>query len=166
MLPRDHRLTASRDFGAAMRRGARAGGSAVVVTVLFTDAAPNSEHDADSAPWRAGFVVSKAVGNAVVRHRTQRRLRHIVAELMAEPGLIPEGVGVDVVVRALQQAPQASHEQLLGEVRSATRRAVKKAQRHRERLAREAVERDRTGQQRTGPDHAERARCEQDSANG
>ena len=154
MLPRDHRLTASRDFGAVMRRGARAGGSAVVVTVLFTDAAPESEHDADSAPWRGGFIVSKAVGNAVVRHRTQRRLRHILAALMAEPGLVPEGVGVDVVVRALQQAPQTSHEQLVGEVRSAIRRAVKKAQRHRERLVQEDV----------GQENAAQARSDQDSA--
>ncbi|GGE57873.1 ribonuclease P protein component [Nesterenkonia cremea] len=133
MLPRDHRLTASRDFGAVMRRGARAGGSAVVVTVLFRQTEPDTERDAEPAPWRGGLIVSKAVGNAVVRHRTQRRLRHILAELMAEPGLIPEGVGVDVVVRALQQVPETSHEELLGEVRSGIRRAVKKARRHLER---------------------------------
>jgi ribonuclease P protein component len=45
---------------------------------------------------RAGFVVSKAVGGAVVRNRVKRRLRHLVAqELERTP------VDVDVVVRAL-----------------------------------------------------------------
>ena len=146
MLPRDHRLTASRDFGAVMRRGARAGSSAAVVTVLFR------EPDAELASWRGGLIVSKAVGNAVVRHRTQRRLRHILAELMAEPGLIPEGVGVDVAVRALQQAPGTSHEQLLSEVRSAMRRAVKKAQRHRERVERDRAEQPRSEQPRSEQD--------------
>lgn len=44
---------------------------------------------------RAGFVVSKAVGNSVVRSRTTRVLRHIVA---AELSSIPNDV--DIVVRA------------------------------------------------------------------
>ena len=33
---------------------------------------------------RAGFVVSKAVGGSVVRHRVARRLRHLVAPRLAE----------------------------------------------------------------------------------
>lgn len=50
-------------------------------------------------PSRAGFVVSKAVGNAVTRNRVKRQLRHLVgAELHA--GVRP----VDVVVRALPPA--------------------------------------------------------------
>ncbi|GAB3995247.1 hypothetical protein GCM10029992_12000 [Glycomyces albus] len=44
---------------------------------------------------RAGFVVSKAVGNAVVRNRVKRRLRHAAAEQLAS-----WPVGTDVVVRA------------------------------------------------------------------
>lgn len=48
---------------------------------------------------RVGFVVSKAVGGAVVRNRVKRRLRHLVAqELVSAPG--PR----DVVVRALPAA--------------------------------------------------------------
>ncbi|GAB2593673.1 hypothetical protein GCM10009593_38000 [Microlunatus antarcticus] len=46
-----------------------------------------------------GFVVSKAVGGAVVRNRVKRRLRHLVAaQLVGSP------TGLDVVVRALPAA--------------------------------------------------------------
>ena len=47
---------------------------------------------------RVGFVVSKAVGGAVVRNRVKRRLRHLVAHELEGP------VVRDVVVRALPAA--------------------------------------------------------------
>lgn len=48
---------------------------------------------------RVGFVVSKAVGNAVTRNRVKRRLRHLVAAALPTlPG------GVELVVRALPPA--------------------------------------------------------------
>lgn len=50
-------------------------------------------------PSRAGFIVSRAVGNAVRRNRVKRRLRHLAAAaLPAAP------FAVDVVVRALPPA--------------------------------------------------------------
>ncbi|GAA3565459.1 hypothetical protein GCM10022197_21620 [Microlunatus spumicola] len=45
---------------------------------------------------RVGFVVSKAVGGAVVRNRVKRRLRHLVAQELAA-----SSSAQDVVVRAL-----------------------------------------------------------------
>ena len=45
---------------------------------------------------RVGFVVSKAVGGAVVRNRVKRRLRHLAARQLARTS-----VSRDVVVRAL-----------------------------------------------------------------
>ena len=54
------------------------------------------------ASSRAGFVVSRAVGNAVTRNRVKRRLRHLAsAALGASP------VRVDLVVRALPDAAAA-----------------------------------------------------------
>jgi len=48
---------------------------------------------------RVGFVVAKPVGNAVMRNRVKRRLRHLVlAYLLDTPA------GTDVVVRALPRA--------------------------------------------------------------
>ena len=58
-------------------------------------------------PPRVGFVVSKAVGNAVVRNRTKRRLRAAVATQL---GGIPDGC--DLVVRANPAAATATYGQL------------------------------------------------------
>ena len=50
----------------------------------------------EPGPARVGFVVSKAVGNAVVRNRVQRRLRHLAREHLASlPG------SAVLVIRAL-----------------------------------------------------------------
>jgi ribonuclease P protein component len=48
---------------------------------------------------RVGFVVSKAVGGAVVRNRVKRRLRHLAAQELGTTS-----TARDVVVRALPAA--------------------------------------------------------------
>jgi len=54
-----------------------------------------------------GFVVSRAVGNAVVRNRVKRRLRHLVLEhLTSLPG------SAVLVVRALPAAAAARSAEL------------------------------------------------------
>ena len=63
-------------------------------------------------PPRVGFVVSKAVGNSVIRHRTTRRLRALVgSELVGIPD------GTDLVVRALPPAGEATSAQLAERLR-------------------------------------------------
>lgn len=64
-----------------------------------------------SARSRAGFVVSRAVGNAVRRNRVKRRLRHLAAAALPSAPF-----AVDVVVRALPPAVSAD---LAGDFRSA-----------------------------------------------
>lgn len=59
------------------------------------------------APARAGFVVSKAVGNAVVRNLVKRRLRNLIRSRMA--GLPPASM---IVVRALPPSATAHYEDL------------------------------------------------------
>ena len=98
MLPAGHRLRASSDFAATFRgpRGARAGATLIVVHANQADARAGQ-------PPRVGFVVSKAVGNAVVRNRTKRRLRALMAaRLSAVPA------GTDLVIRANPVAAQAN----------------------------------------------------------
>lgn len=60
-----------------------------------------------SVPSRAGFVVSKAVGNAVTRNRVRRRLRALVRER-----LIDLPAGSTLVIRALPAAAEASYPRL------------------------------------------------------
>lgn len=58
--------------------------------------------DAPPATARVGFVVGKAVGNSVVRHRTVRRLRHLVRDRLDR---LP--AGATLVIRALPPAAEA-----------------------------------------------------------
>lgn len=52
---------------------------------------------------RVGFVVSKAVGNAVTRNRVKRQLRHLAAEPLRRTPATTQ-----VVVRALPAAAERS----------------------------------------------------------
>ncbi|WP_457254454.1 ribonuclease P protein component [Pedococcus sp. P5_B7] len=106
MLPAGHRLRASSDFAATFRgpRGARAGATLIVVHANQADARAGQ-------PPRVGFVVSKAVGNAVVRNRTKRRLRALMA---ARVGAVP--AGTDLVIRANPVAAQANSASLAVEL--------------------------------------------------
>lgn len=75
---------------------------------------------ADSA--RVGFVVSKAVGDAVERNRVKRRLRAIMRQSLQElPG------SAAIVVRALPRAAESTYAQLQSDVHSAWHNARKKA---------------------------------------
>lgn len=102
MLPAQHRLRHSADFAAAVRAagGARSGSRLIVVHANQTDT--RAGH-----PPRVGFVVSKAVGPAVVRNRTKRRLRALVHQRLDQ---LP--AGTDLVVRANPLAAQASSQDL------------------------------------------------------
>ena len=67
---------------------------------------------------RVGFVVSKAVGNAVVRNRVKRRLRHLVAGHLGE---LP--AGAELVVRALPAAAAMTSAELALELTRSLDRA-------------------------------------------
>jgi ribonuclease P protein component len=75
--------------------------------------------DADVDGPLFGVVVSKQVGNAVVRNRVRRRIQAICAQtaLDADPGQL-------VVVRALPSSCEAEWDTLRAEIGGAVRRAV------------------------------------------
>lgn len=98
------------DFRTAMRDGVRAGRDAIVVHL-----APGNGNA------KVGFVVSRAIGNAVTRNLVKRRLRAIVAGRLGE---VPEGSRL--VVRALPPAPRADFHELDRQVQSGLRRAVER----------------------------------------
>ncbi|WP_428847062.1 ribonuclease P protein component [Rhizohabitans arisaemae] len=101
------------EFSLAVRRGSRAGRPTLVV------------HLADSGkegdPPHVGFVVSRAVGGAVVRSRVKRRLRHLIRERL---DALPQGSLL--VVRANPPAAHASSEQLAAELEIALQRLLKR----------------------------------------
>ena len=105
MLPPVQRLTSPEQFRAVVRGGRRSGGPTLVLHLLVPD------RGAAVALPRAGFVVSKAVGGAVVRNRVRRRLRHLVAERLHR---LPQDALL--VVRAQPAAAAASYEELGREV--------------------------------------------------
>lgn len=106
MLPSESRVRRGAEFARAMRSGRRSGRRHLVAYLAAAPAPEGSEQAIDQARTgpvaRAGFVVSKAVGNAVVRNRVRRRLRHLCAERLA---VLP--AGSILVVRALPPAAEA-----------------------------------------------------------
>lgn len=120
MLPPAARLRRSEDFREVIHKGARAGRRRLVVHAVKPESLPASgstQPPPASSSVRAGFVVSKAVGNSVVRHRVSRRLRHLVA---ARLGTLPPGA--TLVVRALPPAATASSAELGADLDGALKR--------------------------------------------
>lgn len=117
MLPRHHRLTRPREFSAVLRGGKGTGRTRRAGTpllVVHTRTATDPDH-----PVRVGFIVSKAVGNSVVRHRVTRRLRALFQHRVTTlPG------GTDVVVRANPAAAGATSGELAAALDRALERAV------------------------------------------
>ncbi|MDO4412556.1 ribonuclease P protein component [Cutibacterium sp.] len=125
MLSARSRMHRPGDFRAAVRGGVRSGRPSLVVHVgrreqndsdstdiaqLSTVVVDNCDTGGPPLPDgvttsrpevapRVGFVVSKAVGNAVTRNRVKRRLRHLCRPLVDE---LEDGTVV--VVRALPTA--------------------------------------------------------------
>jgi ribonuclease P protein component len=118
VLPAAHRMRRSADFERTVRGGVRAGRSTVVVhLVTRTDPGPGPA---------VGFVVSKGVGNAVVRNRVKRRLRALATERLT--ALPPH---TDLVVRALGPAAETDYaglgHDLDGALRTAGRRLAERS---------------------------------------
>lgn len=89
VLPREHRLRNGHEFTLTTRSGAKASRGRVVAYV----------HRSGEEPAKVGFIIGRKVGNSVVRHRLVRRLRPVLADLIAD--LPPDAW---VVVRALPGA--------------------------------------------------------------
>lgn len=108
MLAKPSRLTRGSDYKAVVRRGARCAGAH---TVTYVGGAGDSSHA------RFGFIVSKQVGNAVVRNTVRRRLKAVCAEAL--PFVRPDA---DVVIRALPSAAGADFQTLREDVLRCLRR--------------------------------------------
>jgi ribonuclease P protein component len=105
VLAARNRLRTSTDFSTTVRSGVRNGRRNVV---LYAAAIAADE------PSRIGFIVSKGVGNAVVRNLVKRRLREAAAASLRE-----HGTGLAIGVRALPASASASWDQLLSDYNAA-----------------------------------------------
>ncbi len=120
-FPKSNRLLNRRAFQPAMDSGDKVVCRELVVLVKKTvtnDGPGNSENSSPTS--RLGLVVSKKVGNAVVRNRLKRVLR----ESFRQKNLMP---GSDIVVIARGNAAACSNEDLrLAFERSVLRHAGRK----------------------------------------
>jgi ribonuclease P protein component len=113
VLSAAHRLRRRDEFAAVIRGGRRAARGGVVVHLRVPEASETdrsvqpAQAGGTQPPTRAGFVVSKTVGGAVIRNVVRRRLRHLVAERIPQ---LPAGTAV--VVRALPAAAQEPYARL------------------------------------------------------
>jgi ribonuclease P protein component len=113
VLGADQRLRRSHEFAAIIRAGRRARRGEVIVHAARLERCSGT---------KAGFVVSRAVGNAVTRNLVRRRLRHLVRPLLVD---LPPGIRV--VVRALPGAADATFDQLGTDLDAALAVAVRQA---------------------------------------
>jgi ribonuclease P protein component len=110
------------EFTLAVRRGRRAGRPRLVVHLLDRaelDRASAPDLPADGDPL-VGFIVARTVGNAVVRNKVRRRLRHLLREHVDRlpPGSL-------LVVRANPKAATAHHDELAADLGSALDRLLR-----------------------------------------
>lgn len=116
-----NRLRHNDDFRLTTRQGVSAARSHVIVHLAVLSS-PEVKRIQEEP--RVGFVVSKKVGNSVVRSRTKRRLREIMrARLDSLPAY------ASVVVRTRVGINEIDHDTLAGEVDSALASALRKLER-------------------------------------
>ena len=112
MLGRAHRVTRADDFRTTVRKGSRSAQPHAVVYRQRSSAA---------RPARFGVIVSKKVGNAVVRNRVRRRVQAVCAMAIET---IPVPVGDTIVIRALPGADVVGWVILRAEIDAGLRRVV------------------------------------------
>ncbi|MEV8338146.1 ribonuclease P protein component [Leucobacter sp. NPDC077196] len=105
MPARRNRVTRGEDYRQTVRAGRRVGGALCITHAVLRS--PEAEA-------RFGFIISKAVGNAVTRNLVRRRMKSIVDERI-HAGM----TGIDVVFRALPACAEASFTELRREINRA-----------------------------------------------
>jgi len=110
VLPQQARVRRPQQFRLVTRTGRRATGRTVTAHLLLVP---------DGEPAKVGFVVSRAVGPAVVRNRVKRQLREIMRARLAS---LPEGCML--VVRAQPAAAEARQADLAADLDRILRRLL------------------------------------------
>jgi ribonuclease P protein component len=102
MLRAGQRMRRRDEFASALKAGRRARRGELTIHLRTGDTSDEQRSGA-----RAGFIIPKAVGNAVVRNTVRRRLRHLLRDRL--PGL---PAGSLLVVRVQPGAAERPFPQL------------------------------------------------------
>ena len=106
VLSKQHRINRGEDFRRILRRGRRISNAAGVFVALPAERP------------RFGFIVSKAVGNAVERNRAKRHLR------AAARSTLGQEIGAEIVVKASRDVLSYSVDELAGLLEEVARLAT------------------------------------------
>jgi ribonuclease P protein component len=107
VLPSQHRINRGEDFRRVLRSGVKSHSALGTVALAPT-----------SGPFRVGVIVSKVVGNAVVRNRVKRMVRAAAKERADVLG------GWDIVVRCSESAKDLGFSEILSFIDGALEKAT------------------------------------------
>ena len=103
MLPNSARIKSSSDFARVTKSGRRTTTDSLTAYLLLnqSNSGSNLNHKKDDGP-KLGLIISKSVGNSVVRHRIARQIRHASFNYLS---LLP--TGSLLVIRAMKRSNDA-----------------------------------------------------------
>lgn len=99
MLPNSARIKSSADFARVTKSGRRVTTESLVAYLLIEPSKTKSHES------KLGLIISKTIGNSVVRHRIARQVRHASFELL---NTLP--IGSMLVIRAMKRPGDAFNE--------------------------------------------------------
>ncbi|MEQ9554993.1 MAG: ribonuclease P protein component [Rhodospirillales bacterium] len=118
MSPTVPRLKRRADFLKVARKGHKWAAPGLVLQAFDRTAAGNGDGEAFGPDVRAGFTVTRKVGNAVVRNRARRRLKAAAEQVLPESGK----AGHDYVLIGRQGTLDRDFPALIGDLRKALER--------------------------------------------
>ncbi len=114
MLPKKHRLNLSKDFEKVTKKGVKVN---TEIAIIYAIANPLTQTNS-----QIGLIVSKIVGNSVVRHKVSRQIRNVVKEVLNK---IPNNI--QIVIRALPKINEIEFLEIENVLTKAILKSIEKA---------------------------------------
>lgn len=114
MLPKKHRLSRSKDFEKVTKNGVKVN---TEIAVIYAIANPLTQINSE-----IGLIVSKIVGNSVVRHKVSRQIRNVVKKILNK---IPNNI--QIVIRALPKINEKDFFEIENILETAILKSIEKA---------------------------------------
>ena len=114
MLPKKHRLSRTKDFEKVTKNGVKVN---TEIAVIYAIANPLTQNNSE-----IGLIVSKIVGNSVVRHKVSRQIRNVVKKIINK---IPNNI--QIVIRALPKINEKDFFEIENVLETAILKSIEKA---------------------------------------